>query len=930
MLRLNPSSKISVSLGGMLLICLISACDTTTPPMPSLLVSEAPAQTRGDLCPAGPATESPDGIRRLALIVGVGQYKNPDVPDLPGPPEDAKRFYRLLTDPNGFGFPVENVCLLLDEKAGTADFKASFQQALVQRARPQDVAVFYYAGHGSRIRDVNQDEADEWDETFMLHDARSGDVKDLLDDEFNRMLSDLYGNTHNITVVLDSCNSGTATRGDSEYIARFFDPPADAPESTDATSMPAVPDWTPESMPGIVMFTAASDGTPALEKNAHGIFTDAILAVLSQVSDEPTTYAQAARSIRPLVAAESYQIPYFQGDLNKYLFGNVERQRPYAWEVITTAPDLTLGGPPLPGLGIGAELKIFPGNATGDDTRDPAKAKATAVIDEMTGVNAKAHVTTVNAETGVPVPGDLAVLVRPADRFLKISVQMRPAAQPGGIPADLADKLEKTLADNLDARSVVNLSQDQGDFELSLNRDGHIAIAGPENTVRISVETPRAAIENLWQHARQKALLQLHGEGGSDFTDNETLKVQLTPAPKQSPCADGVWQQAEPNRQQIIPLCHQWQVKVLLAPDSPHPLLIGGAILSTDGSTFGFPADGRTVLLRPGQSTVFASRDETFMGTTPLDVSDHLLVFGTQENNPVPWHLLTSKAATRAGGAPKRGLYRALDRYLTPGSRGVGRPEENSDETTWTLSSLAMRVEANSRFLKPKSASTAPDKREYTLQHFDIRPYLPDDQDSKLYRLLRTADGLAKSSAEDGYGYKQHDWSAASDAENLKKGIDCSRAIWFAFTRSGLLYNSDNRYLSTAMMVAADSPMAEQFERCDNNPELRLGDILVYRDDTRGDGHVVVVIDPEKRIAWGSHGWDGNASELAMEPDTGVEYQLIKYKKDWERWDRKTMSRKACWRYRPFAPAAEWAMLRGSIGHKALKNACKASTQCRL
>ena len=64
----------------------------------------------------------------------------------------------------------------------------------------------------------------------MLHDARSDDIKDLLDDEFNRMLSGLYAKTHNITVVLDSCNSGTATRGDSEYIARFFDPPADTPQ----------------------------------------------------------------------------------------------------------------------------------------------------------------------------------------------------------------------------------------------------------------------------------------------------------------------------------------------------------------------------------------------------------------------------------------------------------------------------------------------------------------------------------------------------------------------------------------------------------------------------------------------------------------------------------------------------------------------------
>lgn len=926
MLLLKPFSKGTVL--SVLVACLLGACDPTAPPMPSLLVSEAPAQTRGDLCSLGPVTESSDGIRRLALIVGVGEYKSPNVPDLPGPPQDAKRFYSLLTDKNGFGFPSENVCLLLDEKANTADFKTLFRQTLVQRARPQDVAVFYYAGHGSRIRDVNQDEADEWDETFMLHDARSDGVRDLVDDEFNGMLADLYAKTHNITVVLDSCNSGTATRGDSPYIARFFDPPADmAAAATDTAA--GLPDWTPETMPGVVMFTAASDGTPALEKNGRGIFTDAILTALAQGSDEPLTYAQAARAIRPLVAAESYQIPYFQGDLNKHLFGNAERQRPYAWEVITATPELTLGGPPLPGLSVGAELKIYRGNAGPDETRDPAKAKATVVIDAMTGINAKAHVTEVDANAKALEAGDLAILVRPGDQSLGISAQLRPSDRPGGIPPDLAEKLQKALADNPDARSVVSLSKAHGDFELSLNIDSQITIAGPENKVRISVETPRAAIENLWQHARQKALLQLHGEGGADFTDNETLKVQLVPTRKQSPCADGIWVQADPNRQQIVPLCHQWQIKVTLAPDAPKPLLIGGAILSTDGSTFGFPADGRAVLLRPGQSTVFASRDETFVGSPPLDVTDRLLAFGTQENNPVPWQLLTSTAATRAAGPPKQGLYLALDRYLTPGSRGVTRPPESNDETTWTLSMLTMRVEANSRFLRPKASETTPDKREYTLQNFDIRPYLPDNRNSALYRLLTTADALARSSAEDGYGYQQHDWSGTSDIDNLQKGIDCSRAIWFAFTRSGLPYNADNRYLSTAMMVAANSPMADQFERCDDDPELRLGDILVYRDDTRGDGHVVMVIDPDKRIAWGSHGWDGNAKELSIEPDTGVEYQLIKYKQDWERWDRKTMTRKACWRYRRLAPSG-WALLRGSIGNKALKNVCNVSTQCKF
>ena len=104
-------------------------------------------------------------------------------------------------------------------------------------------------------------------------------------------------------------------------------------------------------------------------------------------------------------------------------------------------------------------------------------------------------------------------------------------------------------------------------------------------------------------------------------------------------------------------------------------------------------------------------------------------------------------------------------------------------------------------------------------------------------------------------------------------------------------------------MVGNSSAMAERFDACPIDQEPVLGDVLVYRSEERGDGHVVVVIDPVKRVAWGSHGWDGNAkaSDYTVEPDTGVEYQRIKVKRDWLRWDRGDMQLKACWRYRQFA-----------------------------
>ena len=672
----------------------------------SLPVRAAEREAVHDYCPLGEAVAT-DGYRRLALIVGVGEYKSDRVPDLPGPAGDARRMYELLTGKNGYGFPKANVCMLLDEEATTAGFKQRFAQALIDRARANDVAVFYYAGHGSQTKDTNRDEPDEMDETFLLHDARSDDASgkrhgDVTDDEMYGLLQRLHAKTSHVTVVLDSCNSGSATRAADAgtMVARFVPPDSGkrAAEGHVAKQGEGGAEWAPDSLPGLIVFTAASDGTAALENFGRGVFTDAVLEVLAQTGNRPLTYAQAARQIPPLVSARSYQIPYFQGELSGPLLGNVTRKQPIGWEVIALEPALKLGGPPLPGLGKNAELRIYDGAVAGAETRDPRKAKATVVILEMSGLNATAKVVAARPNTPNIKPGDLAIPVRVADADLRVTVRLKPVAEPEGIPGARAQSIRTAVNRHPEAQMVVELTTGPGELELSVNGEGQLQLRGPENRVRKVYPNDRDVADNLWQHARQKALLLLRGEGGEEFIDNQTLQVQLVPAPtaKQDGCARGVWKQAGLNQGQIIPLCHKWNVKVRLSEDAPAPLLVGGVILSTDGSSFGFPADGRKVLLRSGESVVFDAKRETFRATPPLDVWDHVIVFGTKESSPVAWHLLTSTASTRAATEPpKSSLYRALDRYLQPGTRGFEVADDAVEDTTWTLSAVRMRVEAN-------------------------------------------------------------------------------------------------------------------------------------------------------------------------------------------------------------------------------------------
>ncbi len=882
-------------------------------------------------CQLNPPVVSADGKRRIALIIGVGQYKKESISDLPGPPEDAKRFYALLTDNNSYQFPAQNVCLLLDEQATKNNVISAFKKKLIAPAKKDDIVVFYYAGHGSQMTDLNQDEADNMDETFVLHDSRTDDTLDFVDDEFNLLISQLYKKTTNIAIFLDSCNSGTATRGN--YLARFTDPLILKP--TDLAQSRGIGDSRPElqfdSMPGLVVFTAASDGTSALERSGRGIFTDAVLTAFAPSSTTPKTYRQASRQIPALILAQqSNQIPYFQGDLNQLIFSSEHIKKPHAWDITridnsTGKNIIHLSGSPLPGMGVGAELRVFPGNTNSFDTHDLNQSKGTLVIDSMSGLNAEGHIATIVKGADKMAAGDFAVLITPADQYASITVSLRKANKPGGIPETIAEQLKEELTRNTDARQVVRLVPKDGDFELRLTKDGLISVIGPENRIRAQFSSVAKVIHNLWQHARQRAILQLRGEGGANFINNQTLQVQLIPAKTQDKCTDtSKWQQAAPNSEQIIPLCHKWQIKVSYQKGNGEQpkLLIGGVVQSSDGSSIGIPYDGRTVALNPGETTVF---QEIFQGQLPLDTPESVIIFGTQESNPVPWNQLTDINQSDTRGSSSSPLQNKIQRYLTLTRGNVFAGYDTVDTTTWTRSIVPMRVEANSRFLKRQAgeADSEYNSREYTIPKFNILPYLPDDTDAPLYKVLQTADQLARSSITDGYPYTQHDWSQGSDAKNLAKGIDCSRAIWFAFTRSGLKYNNNNRYITTSEMVSPDSLMSQEFVRCDNEP-LQIGDILVYRDDKRGDGHTVMVIDPVKRIAWGSHGWDGNAKLLKIKPDTGVEYQLIKFKKDWQRWDRKTMLKKACWRYKQFM--SENIASSESRGYQSLKNYCKNRT----
>lgn len=159
--------------------------------------------------------------RKLALLVGINSYLSP-VPSLQGCKNDVLLQRELLV--HRFGFNPADIMILTDAEATREAILAAFTNHLIAQAKPGDVVVFHYSGHGSLVQDPNplrtpdcqQAQNCNLNGTLVAADAptQTGDLL-VLPQIMGRSLFFLRNaiQTENLTLVLDSCYSGAGTRG---------------------------------------------------------------------------------------------------------------------------------------------------------------------------------------------------------------------------------------------------------------------------------------------------------------------------------------------------------------------------------------------------------------------------------------------------------------------------------------------------------------------------------------------------------------------------------------------------------------------------------------------------------------------------------------------------------------------------------------------
>jgi Caspase domain/Domain of unknown function (DUF4384) len=323
--------------------------------------------------------------RKLALLVGIDEYKNNIIP-LSGCKNDVLLQHELLT--HRFGFNSKDILTLTNAQATRQNILQAFEEHLINQAKPGNVVVFHYSGHGSLVQDKDRDTPDGLNGTLVPVDSslppNGGVVQDIMGHTLFLLMYALK--TENVTVVLDSCYSGAAKRGNLLVRSRdggsnFLPSPAEYEEQrkllakTNLSPQQFITKRKQNVAKGIVI-TAARRDQEALEARisdfSAGAFTYTLTQHLwQQIGNEPfsKTFFNVRQSTQEIIwnqGGGGRQIPEIeqnlQGNSNASIYHSTPKEVP-AEAVVTNINgdevNLWLGGIPSQSLEGFNEKAVF-------------------------------------------------------------------------------------------------------------------------------------------------------------------------------------------------------------------------------------------------------------------------------------------------------------------------------------------------------------------------------------------------------------------------------------------------------------------------------------------------------------------------------------------------------------------------------------------
>lgn len=644
--------------------------------------------------PAGAGNEGP---RKLAVVVGISKYD-----------KAATGYSPLNTDGDiaaitgalqRQGFKKPDVKLVRDQDATREGIVSAIETHLVAQAKPGDVVVIHYSGHGHQISDDDGDEIDGYDEVLVPYGAPAkmeggyDGSKHLRDDDFGELIGKLrakVGPAGNVLVTIDACHSGTITRGADDGLAvRGGMAPMGGPgkkkasDVADAGGMFEAGGGASSAglAPFVVISAARHDEVARETRDPDGHAIGALSLAFSETmaqSKKGMTYRQLFGRIQTHMSATvPKQSPQLEGDIDTMLLsGDVIDQAPYFQVTEVKDGAVRIDGGRLVGVNPGTKVAFHP---EGTATPDPTKAIAVGTVTKANEVMAE-----------IAVEGADAAKVKDAQVFvteysygeLKVKVAVDPKLS--GAAKDAAGKA-------LAAAPIAEVVTDQADLLVIADEQakGKLQIVAADGTVVVGGLDPAGSTfaatvgERVKGYGRGRYLkgLELHDE-------TVDVTIELVPAKHTYDDFDGSCTGSSPvDASPYQTAGHGWTFQpgdgylIKFKNNGDQRAYVAVLDLMPDGTIEAlYPQrgyKGNENYLEPGAE--FLVKDLCFEVTEPYG-TEMLKLFATRER--VDFEPILTPGATRgAGGGP----FEALMVDTMSGTRSAPRPVPKGTGSTYSL-----------------------------------------------------------------------------------------------------------------------------------------------------------------------------------------------------------------------------------------------------
>ena len=323
--------------------------------------------------------------KRWALLVGINDYEHPQIRKLRGCENDVKLIADVLRD--RFAFTDEEMRILLSREATRDGIITAFKEWLIEKPKPGDAVIFYFSGHGSQVVDESGDEADGWDELLCPVDLkptadRTQYMNPILDDELSELLRQIQ--TNNVTVILDSCHSGTGTKSlidagltlpkmiERDLVLVPQKVPTRRMTRRDSTAVEQANEnhvlISGSAAEEVSLDAMWESSTSAPNFYYAGVLTKNLVETLRHATAE-THYTDVMTSVKKSVRKRSQQTPQLEGDINRPIFSTRNLDGTFSFVVVPDKPfvlvtrvegkRVTLNAGSIDGVTQGSVYEIF-------------------------------------------------------------------------------------------------------------------------------------------------------------------------------------------------------------------------------------------------------------------------------------------------------------------------------------------------------------------------------------------------------------------------------------------------------------------------------------------------------------------------------------------------------------------------------------------